>query len=108
MSFPILDNKHQQAATVLFAANTSIDEEFIRLLKKKDPQALSLLYDKYSPVFYGSITRLIPHEDQCEAVLIRAFMNIFININKYDAGKEKFFSWMFGIVQKSISDWHED
>ena len=108
MSFPILNNKHQQGIAKLFAEQTSIDQEFIRLLKKKDPQALSMLYDKYAPVFYGSITRLVPHEDQCEAVLIRAFMNIFITINKYDPGKEKFFSWMFAIVQKSISDWHED
>ncbi|HMF72628.1 MAG TPA: hypothetical protein VK616_14215 [Flavitalea sp.] len=109
MSFTVSDSKQQQAiATNLFSAHTSVNEEFIRLLKKQDPRALSLLYDKYSPVFYGSITRLIPQEDQREAVLIKAFLNIIVNINKYDAGKEKFFSWMFAIVQKAISDWHED
>jgi len=41
-------------------------------------------------------------------VLIRAFLNIIINITKYDAGKEKFFSWMSAIVQNAISDWDED
>ena len=81
------------------------DEGLVDLLKQKDKNAFSLLYDKYANSFYGIIlNNLNQDEKSAEYILQDAFMKIWKSIEVYDNTKEGLFAWMFKIVGSSIKE----
>ncbi len=80
------------------------EEELVSLLKSKDQSAFSYLYDNYSPVLFGIISKMISDRELAEDVLQEAFVKIWNNFSNYDSAKGRLFTWMLNITRNLTID----
>lgn len=81
------------------------EEELVKLLKSKDANAFSYLYDNYSAALYGVILRILKQDEgAAEDILQDVFMKIWSKIAMYDASKGTLFTWMINIARNSAID----
>lgn len=80
------------------------EEELVGLLKNKDQQAFSYLYDNYAPAINGVISRMVESRELAEDILQETFVKIWNNFESYDAGKGRLFTWMINIARNLTID----
>jgi RNA polymerase sigma-70 factor (ECF subfamily) len=87
------------------STNNYTEEELVVLLKRKDANAYSLLYDNYSAALFGVISRVIPVEEIAEDILQDVFIKIWKNVEQYESSKGKLFTWMLNIARNAAIDY---
>ena len=80
------------------------EEELIELLRNRDQQAFSYLYDNYAAALNGIIGRMIDETQLCEDILQEAFVKIWNNFIHYDSSKGRLFTWMINITRNLTID----
>lgn len=80
------------------------EEELVRLLKGKDTEAFSVLYDNYSSSLYGVIFRIVEIEENAQDILQDAFVKIWKRIDSYNSSKGRLFTWMLNIARNTAID----
>lgn len=80
------------------------EDELVFLLKQKDEQAFSYLYDNYAPALNGVINRLVEEKELCEDILQEVFVRIWNNFASYDAAKGRLFTWMINLTRNLTID----
>lgn len=80
------------------------EEELVLLLKSRNQQAFSYLYDQYSAALNGIIYRMVENRELAEDILQEAFVKIWNNFASYDAGKGRLFTWMLNITRNLTVD----
>jgi RNA polymerase sigma-70 factor, ECF subfamily len=78
---------------------------FIFLLKNKNQESFSDLYDSYSRALYGVTFKMVNDNEVAEDILQEVFMKIWENIDKYDSSKGTLFTWMINITRNSCRDY---
>lgn len=73
------------------------ENALIQGLQKQDRLIQKELYQKYSARFFGICKRYLKDVETAEDVLVKGFMKIFENIDKYE-GKGNFEGWMRKIM----------
>jgi len=69
--------------------STYEESELITLLKKKDNQAFSYLYDNYGDALYGIVKQIVSDGEIGSDVLQEVFVSIWRKIYSYDSSKGK-------------------
>jgi RNA polymerase sigma factor (sigma-70 family) len=80
------------------------EEELVVLLRNKDQQAFSYLYDNYSEILNGIIHRIVEDKELAEDILQEAFVKIWNNFALYDSSKGRLFTWMLNIARNHTID----
>ncbi|MGI8598794.1 MAG: RNA polymerase sigma factor [Chitinophagaceae bacterium] len=81
------------------------ENELVALLRNKNEQAFSYLYDNYAAALYGVITQIIIKDIEISNdVLQEVFINIWKKIDSYDSSKGRLFTWMFNIARNAAID----
>ena len=80
------------------------EQELVRLLKERDEQAFSWLYDNYSGSLYTIILQVVPEPETAGDILQEVFVNIFRRIELYDPMKGRLFTWMLNIARNAAID----
>ncbi|KYG78409.1 MULTISPECIES: RNA polymerase sigma factor [Roseivirga] len=80
------------------------ESELVLRLRNRDKSALSYLYDKYNAALYGVASRIIKNDDITDEVLQDVFVKIWNKIDKYDASKGRFFTWMMNLTRNAAID----
>ena len=75
------------------------DLTLLKALKEGDKEALSSLYDKYSPALFGVIIRICRKKDLAEDILQETFLKIWEKSDAYDPEKGKFYTWAYRIAR---------
>lgn len=78
--------------------------ELVSLLKSRDRQAYSYLYDNYAGALYGLIMKVLNNEETAKDVLQEVFVKIWRSIDSYDADKGRLYTWMLNIARNSAID----
>jgi RNA polymerase sigma-70 factor (ECF subfamily) len=76
----------------------------VALLKQKDRQAFSYLYDNYSAVLYGLILKIVGKPEEANDILQEIFLKIWRNMDSYDAEKSRLYTWMLNIARNAAID----
>jgi RNA polymerase sigma-70 factor (ECF subfamily) len=79
-------------------------EELLEQIYKKDGKAFTTLYDMYSKSLYGVIFNLLKDKEESEDVLQDVFVKIWKNIDSYNDGKGRFFTWILNIARNASID----
>ncbi len=79
-------------------------EELLPMVLRKDDRAFTLLYDMYSKNLYGVIYNLVKDREEAEDVLQEVFVKIWKNIETYNEGKGRFFTWILNIARNTAID----
>ena len=74
------------------------------MLKQRDNQAYSYLYDRYSGALYNIILQIVPEKDLASDVLQEVFVNIWRKIETYDPVKSRLFTWMLNVARNASID----
>ncbi|MBL4668889.1 MAG: sigma-70 family RNA polymerase sigma factor [Flavobacteriales bacterium] len=81
------------------------EEELIKLLQENSEEGISLLYDNYSAILYGIITKIVRSENIAEDILQDTFVKIWKNFSSYDSSKGRLFTWMLNIARNKAIDY---
>ncbi|MGZ3838868.1 MAG: RNA polymerase sigma factor [Flavisolibacter sp.] len=80
------------------------EQELVGSLRNKENQAFAYLYDHYSGALYSVIRQVLNEEEWSNDVLQETFVNIWRNIDSYDATKGRLFTWMLNIARNAAID----
>jgi RNA polymerase sigma factor (sigma-70 family) len=83
---------------------TYTEQELVFLLRDRNNQAFSYLYDNYSGALYSIILQIIKENELASDVLQEVFINIWRKIESYDATKGRLFTWMLNIARNASID----
>jgi RNA polymerase sigma-70 factor (ECF subfamily) len=80
------------------------DEELMRAVQQKDPEALATLYDRYSSVLKALIMRIIHNEAEADDLLQEIYMELWGHAQNYSADKGKPLGWMVTLTRRRSID----
>ncbi len=87
--------------------NTTVrytEQELVTLLKAKDEQSFSYLYDNYAGALYNIVLQIVPDKELAEDVLQEVFVNLWKKIESYDSSKGRLFTWMLNVARNLAID----
>lgn len=74
------------------------------LLKQRQQEAYSYLYDHYSGSLYSIILNIVSDKDFASDVLQEVFIKIWRQIETYDDTKGRLFTWMLNVARNASID----
>ena len=80
------------------------EEQLVQLLKNKDREAFTVLYDNYCNALYGVIFRIVNDEPLAQDILQEVFVKIWKNMEHYDASKGRLFTWLINVTRNTAID----
>lgn len=80
------------------------ESELVQLLKQHTQTAFSYLYDNYSGALYNVIFSVLQDKELANDVLQEVFIKIWRQIDQYDPGKGRLFTWLVNISRNASID----
>jgi len=69
------------------------DIELIQRITNRDSKALESLYDRYSPVLYTLVKRIVADKEKAEEILADIFVIIWQKSLMFDINSGNLYSW---------------
>lgn len=82
----------------------SKDIELIQRVIERDSKALEALYDKYSPVLYTLINKILGNKEKSELVLTEIFVIIWQKCGLFNLETQNLFSWLILLSRNKALD----
>lgn len=80
------------------------DKELIERIVNKDSKALEILYDKYSPILYTLIKKIVVEKDKAETVLADVFVIVWQKSHLYNQSLSNFYTWLILLTRNKAID----
>ena len=80
------------------------DIEIIQRINNRDSKALEVLYDRYSPVLYTLVKRIVDEKSKAEEILAEIFVIIWQKSEKYDLNSKNLYSWLINLSRNKTLD----
>ncbi len=100
----------QQLVTVNTAGLPAMENphnETLRLIERlraRDRKALDRLYQMYGGAVLGTVSRMVPTQQEAEEVLQDTFLKVWQKVESYDPDKGRFFTWLIQIARRTALD----
>ena len=75
-----------------------------RLVRCKDRDAFTCLYDTYAPAVFGEILRTVNNRQAAENLLHDVFIAIWQKSDEFNPEKERLFTWILLNTRKICND----
>lgn len=85
-------------------AKSLTDSEIMQKIAGYDSKALEQLYDRYTPLLYTLIKKIIPDKETAEEVLSDVFVIIWRRIDEIDFKNSNVFTWMITLARNKAID----
>jgi RNA polymerase sigma-70 factor, ECF subfamily len=82
---------------VTAVAQPAPDSALVERMKAGDESALSTLYDRYSPMLFGVLMRILKEREAAEEVLQDVFLQLWRNAARFDASRGSLPAWLMVI-----------
>ena len=73
------------------------DSALIEKMIAGDEAALSTMYDRYAPMLFGVLMRILRDEQAAEEILQDLFLQLWRNANRFDASRGSLSGWLLVI-----------
>jgi len=80
------------------------DQEIMLKIAGYDSKALELLYNRYSPMLYALVKRIIPNQELAEEVLSEVFVIILKQIDEFDYKSSDVYAWLVTLTRNKAID----
>jgi RNA polymerase sigma-70 factor (ECF subfamily) len=80
------------------------DSEIMLKIAGYDSKALEQLYDRYTPLLYTLIKRIIPDKETAEDVLSEVFVIIWRQIDQFDFKSINVYTWIVTLARNKAID----
>lgn len=84
--------------------NNHSDKELILKVAQKESKALEELYDRYSPVLYTLINKIVKDKSASEEILSDIFVIIWQKIDQFKSESENVYTWMINLARNKALD----
>lgn len=81
------------------------DYELMLLIKCRQHNALSILYDRYSSLVYSFAQKAIADESAVREIVQAVFLRLWTTQSAYDPDKGRFTSWLLTITRNITIDY---
>lgn len=81
------------------------DIELIQRITNRDSKALESLYDRYSPVLYTLVKRIVADKEKAEEVLSDIFVIIWQKSLMFDINSGNLYSWLINLSRNKALDY---
>lgn len=80
------------------------ETELVAQLQLGDETAFADLYDRYSAMLFGIITRIVGDPEDAANLLQDCFIKIWRNIQGFDPAKGRFATWLINVARNTAID----
>lgn len=80
------------------------DIELIQRITNRDSKALESLYDRYSPVLYTLVKRIVDDKEKSEEILAEIFVIIWQKSFMFDINSGNLYSWLINLTRNKALD----
>jgi RNA polymerase sigma-70 factor, ECF subfamily len=80
------------------------DIELIQRITNRDSKALENLYDRYSPVLYTLVKRIVFEKEIAEEILADIFVIIWQKSSKFDINSSNLYAWLINLTRNKALD----
>ena len=84
---------------------TETDINLIQGLREQSPKAQRLALERYGNEVFAQVARMLPAVEDAEEVYQNVFVKVFKNIERYDAKKSSFRTWISRIAYNEAITW---
>lgn len=91
----------------MIVQSVSRNEDDVRLfvrIKEGDQAAFAELYDRYSPLLYALVLRIVRETTEAEDVLQEVFLSIWNKASSFDEAKGSVYTWIVTIARRKAID----
>ncbi len=99
---PIVQNR--RVVRTRTARSELNEDDLIALLRRRDGEAMSILYDRYAGTLLGVIQRMLRSAELAEDALQETFIKIWNNFDSFDPSKGRLFTWMVRLARNVALD----
>jgi RNA polymerase sigma-70 factor (ECF subfamily) len=80
------------------------DLELLRKISAQDSRALEELYDRYSPILYTLIKKIVSDERTAEIIIVDVFSIVWTKSGKYDFENGSVYTWIITLARNKAVD----
>lgn len=80
------------------------DRELIERVINKDSKALEILYDRYSPILFTLVNKIVSDKIKAENILSDIFVIIWQKSNLYNFNAQKLYTWLILLTRNKSID----
>jgi len=80
------------------------DTQIMRKIKEYDSKALEELYDRYSPILYTLIKKIVPDQTVAEEVLADIFVILWKKGKNFELSNENLYTWLIILARNKAVD----
>ncbi len=84
--------------------DNSRDKDLLVRIAKKDPVALSLLYDQYNRLLFGLLISIVKKKTEAEDLLQEVFAQIWEKAEQYDPERGSAYTWIVSLTRNKGID----
>ena len=84
---------------LLFAVLAEGDAELVERLRKRDPQALGELYDRYGRVAYSLVFRIVRDTGIAEDLVQETFLRVWSRAQAFDGQRGALGAWLLAVAR---------
>jgi RNA polymerase sigma-70 factor (ECF subfamily) len=81
-----------------------LDAELLRATARGDEVAFASLYDKFSPILFGLLLRILHSRAEAEDVLQEVFLQVWQQARAFDSSRGRAFTWMVTLARSRAID----
>lgn len=90
---------------LLFAVAAGGEEALAELLRRRDPDALAKLYDRYGRSVYALVYRVVRDQGIAEDLVQETFLRVWNRSSHFDAAKGSLVTWVLTIARNQAIDY---
>ncbi|MCH7722874.1 MAG: sigma-70 family RNA polymerase sigma factor [Bacteroidetes bacterium] len=80
------------------------DSQIMHKIKEYDSKALEELYDRYSPILYTLIRKIVPDQTVAEEVLADIFVILWKKSKHFELSNENLYTWLIILARNKAVD----
>jgi RNA polymerase sigma-70 factor, ECF subfamily len=84
--------------------SSATDSELMQRVCNKDSKALEVLYNRYSPILYTLIKKIVADKEIAEDILSDVFVIIWRKVDLFDFKSNDVYSWLITVTHNKAVD----
>ena len=84
--------------------DNSRDKDLLKRIARKDPVALSMLYDQYNRLLFGLLLSILKKKTEAEDLLQDVFTNIWEKADQFDPERGTGYTWIVSLTRNKGID----
>lgn len=88
----------------LAVENNLSDRDLMLRVRDNDAEAMEILYDRYSPLLFTLIKKIVGNQESAEEVLTEVFLIIWKSADQFDFEVKNVYTWMVLLARKKAID----